>query len=225
MASFSRLHVLQKMMDIKVIPLFYNPDLDTACKIADACARGGATVLEFTNRGDFAQEVFSPLVKHLEKKHPHIVLGVGTVMEEMTAASYINIGANFIVSPCLNKNIGFLCNRRKVAYFPGCGSVTEISEAEAIGVEICKIFPSHEVGGPKFIKAVKGGPMPWSQMMPSGGVDNNSESISSWINAGACCLGMGSSLITKSLVAEKNFNAIEENVRTALTLARQVKSQ
>ncbi len=223
MAFFSRMRVLQKIMDISVVPLFYHYNTETAREVVEACARGGALVIEFTHRGDFAQDVFKELVVHLNEKYPQVILGVGSVVDEGTAALYINIGANFIVGPCLNKNIAFLCNRRKIPYIPGCATPTEISQAEELGVEICKIFPGEEAGGPSFINAIKG-PMPWSNLMPSGGVENTPDSIGYWIRAGACCVGMGTKLITQELMDKGDYMGIEENVRNAISYARMAKS-
>jgi 2-dehydro-3-deoxyphosphogluconate aldolase/(4S)-4-hydroxy-2-oxoglutarate aldolase len=144
-----------------------------------------------------------------------LISGVGSVVDAPTAAMYIGAGANFIVGPIFNAEIARLCNRRKIAYMPGCGTLNEISEAEEYGVEIVKIFPGAAVGGPGFIKAVKG-PNPWTSIMPTGGVDATEENIRSWIEAGACCVGMGSKLITKAAVAAGDYTSITENVRKVL---------
>jgi 2-dehydro-3-deoxyphosphogluconate aldolase/(4S)-4-hydroxy-2-oxoglutarate aldolase len=140
-----------------------------------------------------------------------------------TAALYIASGANFVVGPVLNAEIARLCNRRKVAYSPGCGSVSEISQAEELGVEIVKIFPGDEVGGPGFVKAVRG-PMPWTRIMPTGGVDATRESVQGWIKAGAACLGMGSRLIRKDLVATENYAAIRDTTRQVLEWIREARA-
>ncbi len=152
MAKFMRHEVVGKMLEIGIIPVFYERDLETAKKIVEACANGGAKVIEFTNRGDFAYEVFAKLTQWCNENVPDAILGVGTVIDQGTAALYINSGANFVVGPILNIEIAKLCNRRKIAYSPGCGSVTEISQAEELGAEIVKIFPGEEVGGPGFVK-------------------------------------------------------------------------
>ncbi len=223
MAAHSRLHVLQAMQHISVIPVFYHGDFDTAANIVAALARGGATVVEFTHRGDFAQEIFAELIKKFRAEMPQVILGAGSIPEEITAATYINNGANFIVSPNFKRETALFCNRRKVAYMPGCGTATEIGNAEELGVEVCKVFPAAQVGGPSFIKAIKG-PMPWSQLMPTGGVENNYESISSWIKAGACCVGMSSSLIRTEVVAKKDWTQLEEDSRKAINFAREAKN-
>ena len=215
MARFTRFEVYQAMFASGLVPLFYNPDVDISLQVTQAVAAGGARVLEFTNRGDFAFDVFQVLSKSLAAETSSLILGVGSVVDAPTAAMYIGAGANFIVGPIFNAEIARLCNRRKIAYLPGCGTLNEISKAEEHGVEIVKIFPGTAVGGPGFIKAVKG-PNPWTSIMPTGGVDATEENIRAWIDAGACCVGMGSKLITKTAVAAGDIASITANVKQVL---------
>ena len=215
MARFTRLEVYQAMKESGLVPLFYIPDVEVSKQVVTACAVGGARVLEFTNRGDFAFDVFKALSHWLAAGNSPLILGVGSVVDAPTAAMYIGTGANFIVGPIFNAKVARLCNQRKIAYMPGCGTLNEISEAEEYGVEIVKIFPGNAVGGPGFIKAVKG-PCPWTSIMPTGGVDATEENIRSWIEAGACCMGMGSKLITKNAVAAGDYDSIRENVKQVL---------
>jgi 2-dehydro-3-deoxyphosphogluconate aldolase/(4S)-4-hydroxy-2-oxoglutarate aldolase len=216
--------VLNAMYDLGLVPVFYNPDVEIAKKIVMACAEGGARVVEFTNRGDLAFPIFAELVRFFQQERPDIILGVGSVLDASTAALYINCGANFIVGPVLNEEVARVCNRRKVAYCPGCGSASEISAAEELGAEIVKIFPGGEVGGPSFIKALLG-PMPWSRIMPTGGVEPNEESIRSWIEAGAACLGMGSKLITKDLVDRRDWGAIARKIEECLRWIKEARGK
>jgi 2-dehydro-3-deoxyphosphogluconate aldolase/(4S)-4-hydroxy-2-oxoglutarate aldolase len=215
MARFSRLEVLNTMFDTGLVPVFYHGDVAVAKKVVKACADGGAKVVEFTNRGDFAPEVFKQLSQYMSQEAPEIILGVGSVIDAPTAALYIAYGANFVVGPVLNEAVARLCNRRKIAYSPGCGSASEISYAEELGVEIVKIFPGKSVGGPDFVKAVLG-PCPWTRIMPTGGVDATEESIRAWFKAGVACVGMGSKLIRKDLVAAGNWAEIAAKVRQVL---------
>jgi 2-dehydro-3-deoxyphosphogluconate aldolase/(4S)-4-hydroxy-2-oxoglutarate aldolase len=216
MSQFTRLEVLNTIVDTGLVPVFYNGKLETAIAVAEACAQGGAKVVEFTNRGDFAYEVFAGLMKHCRANLPDVILGVGSVVDPATAALYIANGANFIVGPITNAEVARLCNRRKIAYAPGCGSATEIANAEELGCEIVKVFPGGEVGGPPFVKAVLG-PCPWTRIMPTGGVEATEESISAWVKAGAAALGIGGSLVTKDLVAAGDFNAIGQKVGQCLS--------
>lgn len=206
MARIDRLTVCSTILECGLVPLFYNDSAAQAREIASACAAGGAKVLEFTNRGEKALKVFSELRESLSREP--VILGVGSIIDAPTAAIFIAHGANFIVGPLFNPEVARLCNRRKIAYIPGCGTVTEISTAEEMGAEIVKVFPG-DAFGPSFIKAVLG-PMPWSKLMPTGGVDATAENIAKWIKAGAACVGLGSNLISKELVAGKNYDGISE---------------
>jgi 2-dehydro-3-deoxyphosphogluconate aldolase/(4S)-4-hydroxy-2-oxoglutarate aldolase len=224
MARFSRMTVLNTIVNTGLVPIFYNADVGIAKNVANACAAGGATVVEFTNRGDFAPEVFKELSLYLTKEESDIILGVGSVMDAPTAAIYIAYGANFVVSPILNEDTAKVCNRRKITFMPGCGSVSEISRAEELGVEIVKIFPGSAVGGPGFVKAVRG-PCPWTRIMPTGGVSPTRESISAWFEAGAACVGLGSQLIRKELVAAGDWDGITKLVRQVLDLIREARGE
>ena len=215
MARFSRLQVYDVMISAGLVPLFYHADSATAENIAGAFSEGGARVIEFTNRGDKALRVFNHLNETLEAKKSPVILGVGSVMDAPTAALYIAHGANFIVSPIFNPEIAKLCNRRKIPYMPGCASATEISTAEEMGAEIVKIFPGETVGGPAFIKAVLG-PMPWSRIMPTGGVEATKESVEKWIKAGAACVGMGSNLAKKEWIAAGDWPSMRDTVHSVM---------
>lgn len=222
MARFSRLKVLNSMVHTGLVPVFYNADLEVAKDVVKACSDGGASVVEFTNRGDFAPEVFKELVQYGAEACPDVILGVGSVIDAPTAAMYIAYGANFVVGPTLNADIAKLCNRRKIPYCPGCGSASEISYAEELGVEIVKVFPGNTVGGPSFVKAVLG-PCPWTRIMPTGGVDATEESVKGWFGAGVTCVGMGSRLITKELVAAGDFDGISKKVAQILAWIKEAR--
>jgi 2-dehydro-3-deoxyphosphogluconate aldolase/(4S)-4-hydroxy-2-oxoglutarate aldolase len=212
MARFDRLTVYQTLIGTGLVPLFYTGDVAEAKAVAGAVADGGAPVLEFTNRGEKALSVFAEVVN----ANPKVIVGVGSVLDAPTAALFIAHGANFIVGPVFNPEVARLCNRRKIAYMPGCGSASEISTAEEFGVEIAKVFPGESVGGPGFIKAILG-PMPWSRLMPTGGVEATAESIGQWIKAGAVAVGMGSNLMRKEWLASKNYDAIRDLTKQCLT--------
>jgi len=224
MSRFTRIEVAIKLKESGIVPVFYNSDSQTTIQIVEACYKGGFRVMEFTNRGDFAHEVFAALNKHAAKEMPDMILGVGSIIEEITAGLYIQLGAAFIVSPMLNPDIAKICNRRKVLWMPGCGSVSEISEAEELGAEIVKVYPGSQVGGPKFISAVKG-PMPWSNMMPTGGVEPTEENLKSWFESGAYCVGIGSNLITNEIVKSGNFKKLEDDSRNLLNLLKKIQTK
>ncbi len=214
--------VIETIIEVGVIPIFYHEDFKTARSITEACYRGGARVVEFTNRGEKALDVFSQLNNWSVQQYPQFILGAGSILDAGTAALFIEKGAQFIVSPALKKAVAKFCNRKKIIYIPGCGSVTEISQAQEWGAEICKIFPAKEVGGPGFIKALLG-PMPWSKVMPTGGVELSKENIFGWIQAGATCLGMGSHLIPSNSVTARKFQDITENVKKSIEWVREAR--
>jgi 2-dehydro-3-deoxyphosphogluconate aldolase/(4S)-4-hydroxy-2-oxoglutarate aldolase len=222
MAVFKRIEVIQLMKNTGIVPVFFSPDIETAKNILKACMEGGMRVIEFTNRGDFAHEVFIELRKFARAELPELCLGVGSVMDAPTAALYMQSGADFVVSPILDEATGKVCNRRKILWIPGCGSVSEISKAHELGAEIVKIFPGSQVGGPGFVKAVRG-PMPWTDIMPTGGVDPSEENLKAWFDAGVCCVGMGSKLITKELVQNRDFEKIKEKAKEALSIVQKIR--
>ena len=223
MARFRRMEVLNALVDNGAVPLFYNSDPELVKKAVEACYKGGAGVLEFTNRGDYAHEVFAEVNKWSAKECPEMIMGIGSVVDAPTASLYIQLGANFIVSPNLNPEIAKVCNRRKIPWLPGCGTLSEISLAEELGVEIVKIFPGKEVGGPAFVKSIKG-PSPWTSIMPSGGVSPDSENLEAWFKAGATCVGLGSQLFPKDVIENGKFELIEEKMRNVIAIIKELKN-
>lgn len=222
MARFTRIQVAQKMEQYGIIPVFYHPDEQICFEIIKACHLGGLSVFEFTNRGAYAHEVFALVNKRLQAELPDVILGAGSVMDAGTASLYIQLDANFIVSPVLKEDMAIVCNRRKILWSPGCGSLNEISRAEELGAEIVKIFPGAQVGGPAFVKAIKG-PMPWSSIMPTGGVEPVRESLEAWFNAGVTCVGIGSQLITKDIIKNKNYDLLTEKARQASAWLQEIR--
>jgi 2-dehydro-3-deoxyphosphogluconate aldolase/(4S)-4-hydroxy-2-oxoglutarate aldolase len=223
MARFDRLTVLNTIVRERLVPLFYQDNPDTAMQIAGALAQGGAHALEFTNRGDLAIEVFSALVKHCAKAQPDLVIGVGSVEDAPTAALFIAHGANFMVGPSFDEETARLCNRHKIAYLPGCGTVTEIARAEEWGAEVVKLFPGETVGGPDFVRSVLG-PRPWSRLMPTGGVSLEADNLKAWFDSGVAAVGMGSKLIRSDWIKAGNYDAIRDNVHTGLKIIAGFKS-
>lgn len=217
MARFKRLQVLNTFTETGIVPLYYNADAEIVKKVVMAAYKGGARVFEFTNRGDFAHEVFAEVNKWCAKECPEMIMGVGSVVDAGTASLYIQLGANFIVSPSLNPDMAKVCNRRKIAWMPGCGTLSEINLAEELGCEIVKIFPGKEVGGPSFVKAITA-PCPWTSIMPSGGVSPDRENLEAWFNAGVACVGLGSKLTPKNVIEKGDFEFIENKVKEALNI-------
>lgn len=223
MARFSRLEVLNTMIDSGLVPVFYHPEIEVVKHVVDACARGGAQLFEFTNRGEFALQVFREVAPCVAKTHPQMILGVGSIVDAPTAALYIAHGANFVVGPNLNPEIARWCNRRKIAYSPGRATASEIAQAEELGVEIVKIFPGETVGGPQFVQSILA-PCPWTRIMPTGGVEPTRESITAWFKAGVAAVGIGSKLITKELIAAQDYATLTDKTAEVLTLIKAARS-
>ena len=221
MAQFTRHQVISEMHRTSMVPLFYHNDLGLAKKVLQACYEGGARLLEFTHRGDFAHEVFQELI-HFSKEHlPGMILGVGSITDAASASYYMQIGANFVVTPVFREDIAVVCNRRKVLWSPGCGTLTEIAKAEEMGAEIIKLFPGN-IYGPEFVKAIKG-PQPWTSIMPTGGVSTDPQNLLAWFKSGVVCVGMGSQLISNEVLANKDFEGLKETVATTLQTIQSIK--
>jgi 2-dehydro-3-deoxyphosphogluconate aldolase/(4S)-4-hydroxy-2-oxoglutarate aldolase len=219
-----RMAVLTALMDQGVIPVFYHPDVEVCKSVIQACADGGAPCIEFTNRGDFASHVFYEVTRYFAEADPRVIMGVGSIVDAPTAGIYIANGAKFVVGPILNADVAKVCNRRKIPYSPGCGSASEISYAEELGCEIVKVFPGSSVGGPDFVKAVLG-PMPWTRIMPTGGVDPDEASVKKWFGAGIVAAGMGSKLITQEMLDAKDYAGISKKVRETVDLIKKVRGK
>lgn len=222
MSRFKRIQVALAMEETGLVPLFYHNDSEICIKVFTACHEGGAKVFEFTNRGDFAHEVFATLKKWAAANCPGMMIGAGSIADAPTAAIFLQMGADFVVSPVLNHEVARICNRRKVLWIPGCGTLSEISQAEELGAEIVKIFPGNAAGGPSFVKAVKG-PCPWTSIMPTGGVEPSEENLEKWFAAGVTCVGMGSALITDKTVKAGDWSSLAATVRKTIDTIRKLR--
>ena len=204
-----------------MVPLFYHPDIEVAKSVLKACYDGGARLMEFTNRGDFALEIFTDLIKYAIAELPGMILGVGSVTDAASASQYMLAGANFVVTPVYREDIAIVCNRRKVLWSPGCGSLTEIAQAEEMGCELVKLFPGSTYG-PGFVKGIKG-PQPWTSIMPTGGVSTEESNLRGWFDAGVTCVGMGSKLISNEILANKDYATLQKNVASTLALIQEIR--
>lgn len=218
----TRIQVALQMHEQGVIPVFYHPDIEVCKGVLQAAYKAGVRVFEFTNRGDFAHQTFGALNQWAQTTMPEMMLGVGSIVDGPTASLYIQLGAAFVVAPLLNEDTARVCNRRKVLWSPGCGTLSEINRAEELGAEVVKIFPGSSVGGPEFVKAVKG-PCPWSSIMPTGGVEPNEQSLKAWFDAGVWCVGMGSNLFPAQAMQNKDWQTIEQTIAEVLTLAHKIR--
>lgn len=222
MAQFNKIQVLQAILATGMVPVYYHADAEVAKRVVKACYDGGVRAFEFTNRGDFASEVFIELVKYARREYPELILGVGSIVDAPTAALFLQYGANFVVGPYLNPEVARLCNRHLVPYTPGCGSVTEIGTAHELGCDLVKIFPAGNVGGPSFVKNIKA-PLPWTLVMATGAVEPTEENLTAWFKAGVACVGMGSKLFPKETVAAGDWEAIAEKCRYSLDIIKRAR--
>jgi 2-dehydro-3-deoxyphosphogluconate aldolase/(4S)-4-hydroxy-2-oxoglutarate aldolase len=218
--KFNKIKVLTAMQETGMVPVFYHSDLETAKNVLKACYKGGVRAFEFTNRGDFAQEIFGELVKFAARECPDMILGVGSIVDPATAAIFLQLGANFVVGPLFNPEVAKICNRRCVPYTPGCGSVSEVGFAQEAGCDLCKIFPG-DVLGPAFVKGLKA-PMPWSMLMVTGGVKPEESNLKAWFDAGVTCVGMGSNLFPKEVIAAKEWDKITALCEGALEIIKKI---
>ena len=204
MAKFDKLAVMQKIGDTGMVPVFYHRDLETCKHVVKACYEGGVRAFEFTNRGDFAHEIFGELVKWADGECPELALGIGSVVDAPTAALYLQLGANFVVGPLFNPEIAPVCNRRLVPYCPGCMTVSEIGRAQELGCDLTKVF--------------------WSKIMVTGGVAPEEENLKAWFKAGVYCVGMGSKLFPKDKVAAGDWQYVTDKCREALGYVAKAKA-
>jgi 2-dehydro-3-deoxyphosphogluconate aldolase / (4S)-4-hydroxy-2-oxoglutarate aldolase len=221
MARFSRLHTYQALHAVPLVPLFSSTDVEVSKNVLKACYKAGVRLFELTNRGAFAHEIFGELVKAASREYPDMILGVGTILDAPTAALYMQLGADFVVSPSFNAEVAKVCNRRKVPYLPGCATLTEITNAEEWGVEVIKLFPGDTLS-PQFVKSLKA-PMPWTTVLVTGGVEPTQESLGKWFGAGADAVGIGSNLLTKEILVNRDWDALEARVKAALEIIKTVK--
>ena len=222
MSRFDKIQVIQKMQQTGMVPVFYHSDAEVAKQVIRACYDGGVRAFEFTNRGDFAHEVFAECVKFAAKECPEMAMGVGSVVDAPTAALYMQLGASFVVGPLLNADVAHVCNRRLVPYVPGCGSVSEIGKAQELGCDVTKVFPG-DVYGPAFVRGLMA-PCPWSKIMVTGGVSPDEANLTAWFRAGAFCVGMGSKLFPKDRVQAQDWAYVTEQCRSSLAIIRRARS-
>ena len=221
MAQYSRIQVIRQMEESGMVPLFYHSDIKVVKSVVKACYDGGARLIEFTNRGDLAIDIFSELMSYVISELPSLIVGVGSVTDAESASRYMMAGANFVVTPVFRNDIAVVCNRRKVLWSPGCGSLTEITKAEEMGCEIVKLFPGGTYG-PSFVKAIKG-PQPWTLIMPTGGVTTEENNLRGWFDSGVLCVGIGSKLISKEILLNKDYVTLKKDVAKTLNVIKSIR--
>ena len=222
MAEFTRMEVINKMMETGLIPLFYHNDINVSKKLVKALYLGGARVIEFTARGNFSFQTFSQLSQYVASNYSDLILGVGSITDAAAASLYMQAGAQFIVTPVLREDIAIVCNRRKVLWSPGCTTITEIAKAEELGCEMIKFFPASSFGS-DFIKAVKG-PQPWTTFMATGGIKPEEADLKEWFEAGVSCVGIGSQLIVKNPQGLPEYSEIQILTEKVIKTIKKYKS-
>jgi 2-dehydro-3-deoxyphosphogluconate aldolase/(4S)-4-hydroxy-2-oxoglutarate aldolase len=222
MTAPDRITVLRAILDSGAVPTFSAPDPDTAFEMVAGCAEGGATVVEFLNRGDFAYDTFTALSRRVAAELPDVFLGAGTIIDAPTAALFIAAGARFIVGQSYSEEVARLCNRRRVVYVPGCGTATEIAAAEELGCELVKLFPAAAYDGPAFVRNFLA-PSPGSRVIPTN-VLATEEATRAWIEAGAVALGVGGHLYPAEVIAGRDRAEIAARTRRFLGWIRDARS-
>ncbi len=207
MSDYSKSQVLSQINQTPFFVFFYHAEPDVCKKVITACYAGGNRIFEFTNRGKDADKVFANLNPWVRNEFPDLIFGTGTIYDAEAANLYINMGADFIVSPAVDEQVAEVCNRKKILWIPGCLSPTEIYRAEQLGAAIIKIFPIVATGGPDYIRAMHG-PSPDTRFMPTGQLKPTEASLKPWMEAGAYCVGLGSGLVTREIIRYGNFSIL-----------------
>jgi 2-dehydro-3-deoxyphosphogluconate aldolase/(4S)-4-hydroxy-2-oxoglutarate aldolase len=209
---------LQALLNQKMLPLFYHESAETSIRILEALFNAGVKTVEYTNRGEKALSNFRLIKKAAQTNMPGMLLGIGTIKNKEQALQFIEAEADYIVSPSMNKKVAAVAREEELLWIPGCMTPTELVAAERAGASIVKIFPGN-VLGPAFVSAVKE-LFPGLLFMPTGGVDLTEENLRSWFDVGVSAVGMGSKLISKSLVEKQDYQTIQEATRRALELIK-----
>ncbi len=204
-----------------ILPLYYNADESVSVEVLRAIYKAGIKAVEYTNRGEAALHNFIKLVEVRNLEMPGLVLGVGTIKNLQQAKNYLSAAADFLVSPGFVKEVADHAAANDIFYAPGCMTPSEIITAENCGIRFIKLFPGNLLG-PEFLSSIKE-IFPKLLFMPTGGVDTTRENLEGWFRAGVCAVGMGSKLISKKLMEQKNYAAIEKGTREVLELIKAIK--
>ena len=214
--------VSDKIVQQGILPLYFNSDENVSVEILKAIYRAGVRAVEYTNRGEAALSNFKKLVDVKSKELPDMLLGIGTIKTLQQAESYTSIGADFLVSPGFVPEVVDFANSKNIFYAPGCMTPSEIIAAENKGISFIKLFPGNLLG-PEFLSSIKE-IFPKLLFMPTGGVDTTKENLEAWFKSGVCAVGMGSKLISKKLMEQKDYAVIEKNTKEVLDLIRKIKT-
>lgn len=212
----SEQHNAERIKEQRLLPLFYHDDLQVCIPVMNALYEGGVRVIEFTNRGDNALQNFKGLIKERDAGMPDLLLCAGTIKTPEHASRFIDAGADVLISPVFDNSVCDVAYMQKILWIPGCTTPTEIHTAEKSGCNLIKLFPG-DLLKPAFVEAIK--PLfPGLDFVVTGGVDTSKENITAWFKAGVCAVGMGSKLITKEILKNKEYHLITSSVRDVLKI-------
>lgn len=212
--------IINKLKQQGLLPLFYHSDAAVCLEVTKALYAAGIRAIEFTNRGNAAFANFKTLVAARNTTMPDLLLAVGTIRTAEQANRFIEAGADFLISPVFDADVCDAAYINKILWIPGCMTPTEIHVAENAGCRLIKLFPGN-VLGPSFVSGIKE-LFPNVDFMPTGGVEPTEENIEAWFNAGVCAVGMGSKLISKSVLEAKEYNKIESKTKELLSIIAQL---
>lgn len=207
------------LLEQKLLPLYYHESAEVSIAVLKALYEGGVRIVEYTNRGEAALENFAVLRKIVDKEMRDLQLGIGTVKSKKQARKYIDAGADFIVAPSINEEVGELASEAKLLWIPGCMTPTEIATAENAGAEVVKIFPGNLLG-PSYINSIKD-LFPGLKFIVTGGVEAEEKNLKAWFDSGVAGVGMGSKLISKKIIENKDYEGLKAAAINALRLMKE----
>ncbi|PZR22478.1 MAG: bifunctional 4-hydroxy-2-oxoglutarate aldolase/2-dehydro-3-deoxy-phosphogluconate aldolase [Citrobacter freundii] len=214
-------YIIEQIKKQRVLPLFYNDDKDVCVAVTRALYEGGIRVIEFTNRGKHAMDNFKAMLAAKKEGMSDLLLAVGTIRTAEQASAFIAAGADFLISPVFDANVCDVAYLNKILWLPGCMTPTEIHTAENAGCKLVKLFPGN-ILGPGFVSAIKE-LFPAMDFMPTGGVEVTEENISAWFSSGVCAVGLGSKMISKTVLANKDYATITKLAKEALAITANIK--
>ena len=213
--------LLKRIPEQGILPLYFYKDLEVSIEVLRALYKAGIRMVEYTNRGEAALQNFKKMREVRDTEMKDMYLGIGTIKNSHAAETYIEAGADFIICPGLVEEVATVADKNKILWVPGCMTPSEIIRAENMGAKMIKLFPGN-ILGPEFMSAIKA-LFPYLLFMPTGGVSLDKENIAAWFKAGVSAVGMGSKLISKQLLEEKNYAKIEELTKEAMSIVKSLK--
>ncbi|HEX5655268.1 MAG TPA: bifunctional 4-hydroxy-2-oxoglutarate aldolase/2-dehydro-3-deoxy-phosphogluconate aldolase [Chitinophagaceae bacterium] len=215
-------NIIYQVKQQGILPLFYHEDRAVCLDVTRALYDAGIRVIEFTNRGPGALDNFKALVQAKKDSMKELLLAVGTIRTADQANKFIEAGADFLISPVFDPDVADESYLAKMLWIPGCMTPTEIHVAQNAGCKLVKLFPGN-VLGPSFVSGIRE-LFPGMDFMPTGGVEVSKENIGEWFKAGVCAVGLGSKLISKKILEDKDYTGITRLTKEALAIVRDIKN-